>query len=233
MNKISILFFVLLITLTLSAQEDECINDPLRLGFKAGLNSTSMIFYNKLPDAALSSSPKIGFQLGGSLYVPLSKNFVPFVELNFENLNSEIAYKKTHSLYSDSEFFSGDISLNYLSLGICPNFAFDIHHIKLNIYGGFHLSFPLFTNEKGIYKKTSTDELSGTQITVSTKVNSSNKNLTNGIDNGFLSGFGLEYKLNQKIALHFDTRFRFGTVLIANSFKSRSWGFSAGIVYDL
>lgn len=233
MNKILAFLFALLLTLTLSAQEDEYINSPLRLGFKAGLNSTSMIFCNKSPDAALSSSPKIGFYLGGSLYIPLSKNFIPFVELNCKNLNSEIAYKKTHSSNSESEFFAGDISLNYLSIGICPNVAFDIHHIKLNIYGGFHLSFPLFTIEKGICKKTSTDEQSGNQINVSTEVNSSNKNLTDDIDSGFLSGFGFEYKLTPKTALHFDTRLQFGTVLIANFFKSRSLGVSAGIVYDL
>lgn len=233
MNKIPSFFFALLLTLTLSAQEDEYINDHLRLGFKTGVNSTSMIYYNKSPEAGLSSTPKIGFLIGGSLYVPLSKNFIPFIELNFENLSSKIAYKKAYSPKAVSEFFTGDISLNYISLSICPNLVFDIHHIKLNFYSGFHLSFPLFTNEKGIYKKVIIDEQSGNQINVSTEVNGPNKYLTDGIDSGFLSGFGLEYKLTQKTALHFDSRFRFGTVLIANSFKSRSWGFSAGIVYDL
>lgn len=222
-----------MLSLTLSAQEDDYINDHLRLGFKAGINSTSMVFYNRSPDANLSSVSKLGYHLGGSLYVPLSKNFIPFIELNFENLSSKIAYKKAYSPKGVSEFFTGDISLNYLSLGICPNLVFDIHHIKLNFYGGFHLSFPLLSNEKGIYKKATIDEQSGNPINVSTEINGSNRYLTDGIDSGFLSGFGLEYKLAQKVGLHFDTRFRFGTALIADSFKSRSWGFSAGIVYDL
>ncbi len=233
MNRFFLFLFLVLISIRLSAQDDDYMSGNLRFGIKAGVNSASMLFYNNLPDAGLSTTSKFGYYLGGNMHIPLSKNFIPIVELGFENLRSEVAYKKMYAPDAVSEHFAGDISLNYLSLGICPNLAFDISHIKLNIYGGFHLSFPLSTNEDGTYKKLLKDEQSGNFTTVSTKVSGSNKYLTEGIDSGFLTGFGLEYKLMDKMSLHFDSRFRFGTVLIANSFKSRSWGFSAGVVYDL
>lgn len=215
------------------AQSDDYFDGNFKIGVRVGINSTSFKLAENLNPENYTSSSKMGFYSGLIFSAPLSENFKPFVELGFETINSSIDYKKSNLTSSLTESYKGDIFLKYLSLGICPNIVIPIQHVNINIYGGVHFSLLTSAIEKGTYEKSFIDTSTTQLTTIKTEVNGKNKLITEGFDSGFITGFGFEYKIDKRMAIRADSRFRFGTTLISGAYKTRSWGVVLGFIYTL
>lgn len=231
--KMFLTIFMVFVNFHINAQSDNYFDGNFKIAARVGVNSTSFKLAENLSTDDYLSNSKMGFYSGAYFSAPLSEYFQPFVELGFESINSNIDYKKSNLTNTYSEAFKGDVSLNYISFGLCPNIVIPIQHINLNFYGGFHFSLLTSAKENGTYEKVFVDTVS-TQITlVKTDVNGKNKLLTEGFDSGFITGFGFEYKIDDRMAIKADSRFRFGTTLVSNAYKTRTWGVVLGFVYAL
>ncbi len=216
-----------------NAQTDDYFDGNFKLGLRLGVNSTSLKLSESLNSENYNSNSKMGMYAGAYFSMPLSEYFMPFVELGFEGLNAAMDYTKTSSNKLHSEAFKGDIFLKYISLGLCPNLVIPVKHVNFNFYGGVHFSFLASAVEKGNYERVYVDTATTQTTTFKTEVDGKSKLITEGFDSGLITGFGFEYKIDNRMAIRADSRFRFGTSIVSNAYKTRTWGVVVGLVYAL
>lgn len=234
MMKRILLIFCVLSSLISNAQIiDEDTSDtydwyPRQIGVRVGLNTTSYnASKNQLPNLEASSTPKMGWSVAASYWIPSSKLFLPRIEVSFEQLNTQVNYSRQFE-DSSSYAFSGDTKVNRLSLAVIPELVFG-RHTKYCLFVGFQGSLLLTAHQNG--EETTIDP----SRTLVTKVsfNKKNNSITEDIDTGFLFGGGFRHRFAERFLFHAETRFRFATTLVYEIYKPYYWTLSSGIIYQL
>lgn len=104
MKKTMLILYTLFIGVTVMAQSEK-----IKLGVKAGLNISSLNFY----ESELSSSSKTGFTAGLMVEVPVAKNFSLQPELLYSQQGTKTSFFDQDVTNSN---YKGTITLNYINI---------------------------------------------------------------------------------------------------------------------
>lgn len=167
-------------------------NEKVKLGVKAGLNISSLNFY----ESELSSSSKTGFTAGLMVEVPVAKNFSLQPELLYSQQGTKTSFFDQDVTNSN---YKGTITLNYLNIPLMLKY----YVIKgLSVQAGPQIGLLLKANNK--YQ----DNFLGYENHESFDL----KSYSSGIDTSI--NFGLGYQFKDK----FYTDFRYN-ISYSNVFK--------------
>lgn len=187
MKKTMLILYTIFISVTVMAQ-----NEKVKLGVKAGLNISSLNFY----ESELSSSSKTGFTAGLMVEVPVAKNFSLQPELLYSQQGTKTSFFDQDVTNSN---YKGTITLNYLNIPLMLKY----YVIKgLSVQAGPQIGLLLKANNK--YQ----DNFLGYENHESFDL----KSYSSGIDTSI--NFGLGYQFKDK----FYTDFRYN-ISYSNVFK--------------
>lgn len=187
MKKTMLILYTIFISVTVMAQ-----NEKVKLGVKAGLNISSLNFY----ESELSSSSKTGFTAGLMVEIPVAKNFSLQPELLYSQQGTKTSFFDQDVTNSN---FKGTIELNYLNIPLMLKY----YVIKgLSLQAGPQIGLLLKANSK--YQ----DNFLGYENQESFNL----KKYSSGIDTSI--NFGLGYQFKDK----FYTDFRYN-ISYSNVFK--------------
>jgi hypothetical protein len=230
MKKTFTLAILMIASIVLKAQYLDETYDwyPRQIGIKTGIISTTFNASKTQPQgSSASSTSQLGSSSSVAYWIPITQVFRPRLELSLDILNADVDYKNTFS--SGATFsFIGSTKLTQASFAILPELVFG-RNIQFSVYGGFQFSALLSAYQKGT--STTTDSTNTFVSVVS--VDQKNNNISEGIDSGILTGFGMRYRLSKRFILHAESRFRFGTTMVYGIYKPYYWGVSVGCIYQL
>ena len=234
MKRALYLVLILLASVTMKAQttndDDPDVYDryPRQLGLKIGLNSTTFNSdKSQLQNVTADATSKFGFSASAAYWFSITPLFRPRVELSYDVLNSEVNYT-TVATDGSSFQFDGSTRLSQGSLAFLPELVFG-KHIQFSVFAGVQISALLGAHEQGV--QTSMD--SSTTLKSVVEVNQNDNTISEGVDTGVLTGFGMRYRLVKHLYINAETRFRFGTSMVYGIYKPYYWGISAGCIYTL
>jgi hypothetical protein len=229
------LFFlmILLTSFTIKAQTDDEDADvydryPRQLGLKIGLNSTTFNSdKSQLQNITADATSKFGFSASAAYWFSITPYFRPRVELSYDVLKSDVNYISTATNGSTFQF-AGKTGLSQGSVAFLPEWVFG-KHIQVSVFLGFQVSALLAAHQQGL--QTTMDSSATVKSVV--EVDQTDNTISEGVDTGLLTGFGVRYRLVKRLYINAETRLRFGTSMVYGIYKPYYWGISAGCIYTL
>lgn len=223
----------LLFSLTFFAIKAQHVDDsydwyPRQLGLKIGMNSTTLNSSNsQMQKMSAESTSEFGWTASFAYWIPITQVFRPRIELSYDLLNADVNYITT-STNGASFQFNGSTRLSQGSLALLPELVFG-KHIQFSIFAGFQISALLAAYKKGV--QTTVD--SSSTVKLALDIDKKDNTISEGVDSGLLIGFGMRYRLSQRLFINAESRFRFGTSMVYGIYKPYYWGISTGCIYQL
>lgn len=201
---------------------------PRQLGLKIGMNSTTFNSFNsQMQKTSAEATSKFGWAASVAYWIPITQVFRPRIELSYDLLNADVNYITTSTNGATFQF-NGSTRLSQGSLALLPELVFG-KHIQFSVFAGFQISALLAAYRKGV--QTTVD--SSSTVKLALDIDKKDNTISEGVDSGLLVGFGMRYRLYQRIFMNVESRFRFGTSMVYGIYKPYYWGISAGCIYQL